>query len=355
MRFVDEARIKVKAGDGGPGMVAWRREKFVPMGGPAGGDGGKGGDIIFIAKEGMNSLLDLKQQGLLEAQNGLKGQSKNKTGRQGRDRIVLVPVGTQIVDNSSDKSLQIDLVKHDQAVVICRGGDGGFGNSHFKSQYNSAPERATPGFKGEARELSLTLKLMADVGLLGFPNAGKSTLLSRLSNAKPKVADYPFTTIKPMVGVCELDVGRTMILADIPGLIEGASDGVGLGFRFLRHLERVRILCHLIDGSDDTDLNVRYETINRELALYSDKLASLKQIVVINKIDAVSDEQREKIASFTDELRTRGVEVYLLSAVTGDGLDVVREELFRASRGHLGEQSANAPTRSTFDPMANLY
>lgn len=353
MRFVDEARIKVKAGDGGPGMVAWRREKFVPMGGPAGGDGGKGGDIIFVAKEGMNSLLDLKQQNLIEAESGFKGQSKNQTGRNGRDRIVFVPVGTEISDSS--RGLQIDLTRHDQSVVICRGGDGGFGNSHFKSQFNNAPDRSTAGYRGEERELVLTLKLMADVGLLGFPNAGKSTLLSHLSNAKPKVADYPFTTIKPMVGVCELSIGRTMVLADIPGLIEGASVGVGLGFRFLRHLERVRVLCHVIDGSDISDLLGRYLTINRELSLYSDKLSALPQVVVINKIDALDQESDERVADFLHYLTLQGVNALKISAVTGAGLDELKETLFVAI-GKACDVSVTAfNAKSKFDPTVNLY
>lgn len=353
MRFVDEARVKVKAGDGGPGIVAWRREKFVPMGGPSGGDGGRGGDVIFVAKEGMNSLLDLKQETLIAAENGFKGENKNKTGRHGRDRIVFVPVGTQIC--VEEEGLQIDLTEHDQRVVICRGGDGGFGNSHFKSQLNSAPSRATAGFKGEERELTLTLKLMADVGLLGFPNAGKSTLLSRLSNARPKIADYPFTTIKPMVGVVEIDLSRTMVIADIPGLIEGASAGQGLGFRFLRHLERVRVLCHLIDGSDERNPKERFDTINRELLLYSRELAEVKQIVAINKMDAVSEELRETIDAFINHLHTQGIAVYTISAVTGDGLVALRDALYTAIHGLSEHGDMKLGASKPFDPTANLY
>lgn len=354
MRFVDEAKIKVKAGDGGPGIVAWRREKFVPMGGPAGGDGGRGGDVIFVAKEGMNSLLDLKQQALLSAEDGKKGQSKNKTGRHGRDRIVLVPVGTEIRDESSPTGARFDLTRHDQRAVICRGGDGGFGNSHFKSKHNSAPERATLGFKGQERDLRLTLKLMADVGLLGFPNAGKSTLLSRLSNARPKVADYPFTTVKPMVGVCELDIGRTMVVADIPGLIEGASLGLGLGFRFLRHLERVRVLCHLIDGSSADDLKKRYLAINGELKTYSQELFALPQIVVINKIDAMGPDQEEQVAEFLGYLRDQQVSAYKISAVTGEGLLVLKEALYKEIMA-VSPASMAQRGPSTFDPTVNLY
>lgn len=353
MRFVDEAKIKVKAGDGGQGIVAWRREKFVPLGGPAGGNGGKGGDIVFVAKEGMNSLLDLKQQSLISAQDGTKGQSKNKTGRRGNDRVIYVPVGTQIVDESLT-DFQFDLTKHNEMLVVCKGGDGGFGNAHFKSQYCNAPDKSTSGFKGEERKLKLTLKLMADVGLLGFPNAGKSTLLSRLSNAKPKIADYPFTTTKPMVGLCELDVDRTMVIADIPGLIEGASAGQGLGFRFLRHLERVRVLCHLIDGNDDSDLQYRFLAVNRELKLYSDELAALPQVVVINKMDAIGHGQTEKIAKFIDYLKDKNITVYKISAVTGEGLVALKEILFKTLNMHLKDNTAAQPP-TKFDPVAKLY
>lgn len=354
MRFIDEAKIKVRAGDGGPGIIAWRREKFVPLGGPAGGNGGKGGDVIFIAKEGMNSLLDLKQQTLLTSEIGGKGQSSNKTGRKGRDKVVFVPVGTQVEVVNSEQ--RFDLTENDQRVVICRGGDGGFGNAHFKSQGNSAPDKATAGFKGEERDLILTLKVMADVGLLGFPNAGKSTLLTRLSNARPKVADYPFTTLKPMVGVCELDLARSMVIADIPGLIEGASLGHGLGFRFLRHLERVRVLCHLIDGSLDEDLFKRYTTINRELELYGDILTTLPQIVVINKIDALSDEQREQIALF-ESMLPEGVSLLKISAVSGEGLNELKEALFKAIsiRAEKHGEGIMFQVKSKFDPTVNLY
>lgn len=357
MRFVDEAKIKVRAGDGGPGIVAWRREKFVPMGGPSGGDGGKGGDVIFVAKEGMNSLLDLKQQSQMAAGDGQKGRSKNKTGRQGSDRIICVPIGTEIVEESSARGVsQFDLTEHDQQLVVCRGGDGGFGNAHFKTQNNSAPTRSTPGFKGEERELKLTLKLMADVGLLGFPNAGKSTLLSRLSNARPKVAEYPFTTLKPMVGVCEIDLSRSMVIADIPGLIEGASLGQGLGFRFLRHLERVRVLCHLIDGSSEEDLLSRFLTINKELLLYSDKLAALPQLVVINKIDALSDGQAEKIAEFMDYLACKQIHGLKISAVSGEGLGELKEELFKViANTSRSTTLAHKDGAKVFDPTVNLY
>ena len=353
MRFVDEARIRAKGGDGGSGIVAWRREKFVPLGGPSGGNGGRGGDVVFVAKEGMNSLLDLKQQSLLQASNGQKGLSKNKTGRYGQDKIVCVPVGTVIKDEDNSRPAY-ELLEHNQRVTVCRGGDGGFGNAHFKTQYNSAPERFTEGFKGEERFLKLTLKLMADVGLLGFPNAGKSTLLTRLSNARPKVADYPFTTLKPMVGVCELDITRTMIIADVPGLIEGASEGIGLGFRFLRHLERVRVLCHLIDASSEESLFKRFETINQELANYSSELAGLPQIIALNKIDALGDEEPEELRDFEAMLRNRGISYFRVSAVSGAGLSELKDALYRKIRKLSGLED-NLDNIKIFDPTANLY
>lgn len=355
MRFVDEAKIRVKAGDGGPGIVAWRREKFVPLGGPAGGNGGRGGDVIFIAKEGMSSLLDLKQQSLLQASNGSKGLSKNKTGRHGEDKVVYVPVGTVIKDEEALGEPQ-ELLEHDQQLLICRGGDGGFGNTHFKTRLISAPHKCTEGFKGQERLLSLTLKLMADVGLLGFPNAGKSTLLSHFSNARPKVADYPFTTLKPMVGVCELDFGRTMVIADIPGLIEGACEGHGLGFRFLRHLERVRVLCHLIDVSLKESLIERYDTINRELKTYSDELMALPQIVAINKMDALDPDSTEQLHEFEAMLKERGVEYYRISAVSGSGLTELRNALYRRAKNiTVLTQKQPEHDNKIFDPTLKLY
>lgn len=353
MRFVDEARIRVKAGDGGAGIVSWRREKFVPLGGPSGGNGGRGGDVVFVAKEGMNSLLDLKQQSLLQASNGNKGLSKNKTGRHGDDKIIFVPVGT-VINDEDNSGFPHELLKHDQSVIVCRGGDGGFGNSHFKTRLNSAPEKCTPGFPGQERFLRLTLKLMADVGLLGFPNAGKSTLLSHLSNARPKVADYPFTTIKPMVGVCEIDLGRTMIIADVPGLIEGASEGVGLGFRFLRHLERVRVLCHLIDVSSEESLFKRYETINKELMNYSKELAALPQIIALNKTDALHDVP-EELADFESMLSAQNIEHYRISAVTGAGLINLRDALYRKIRKLNDFNVDGEECAKKFDPTLNLY
>ncbi len=355
MRFVDEAKIKLKAGDGGQGMVAWRREKFVPMGGPAGGNGGKGGDIILKATSGMSSLLDLKQMSLISSNDGDKGLSKNKTGRNANDRVIYVPVGTIVKDESEETSMSIDMLHDGQELLVCKGGDGGFGNAHFKNPYCSAPDKSTAGFKGEERVLSLTLKLMADVGLLGFPNAGKSTLLSRLSNAQPKIADYPFTTIKPMVGVCQIDIDKDMVIADIPGLIEGASLGAGLGIRFLRHLERVSILCHLLDVTDEKPLLNRYETINQELNNYSEELSLLPQIIVINKIDSLDQDKKAELTEFLDYLSNQNIKFHLISAVTGEGISQLKDDLYNKVIANKLEKNATFLDKKVFDPTKNLY
>ena len=352
MRFVDEAKIKLKAGDGGDGIVAWRREKFVPLGGPAGGNGGKGGDIIIEAKNGMNSLLDLKQTSLITASNGGKGQSKNKTGKNASDNIVYVPIGT-IVKEEEPGFIKVEMLKDGQRIIICKGGDGGFGNSHFKNPFCNAPNKSTEGFKGEEKTISLTLKLMADVGLLGFPNAGKSTLLSRLSNAQPKIADYPFTTVKPMVGVCQIDIDKDMVIADIPGLIEGASNGAGLGTRFLRHLERVSILCHLIDVTDEKKLLERYQIINQELNNYSELLSKLPQIVVLNKIDSLDEEKITEINEFLSYLSSINVRHCSISAVSGEGLSKLKEMLYEQVCKHKVEN--NIIIKKVFNPAANIY
>jgi len=355
MRFVDEAKIKVKAGDGGDGMVAWRREKFVPKGGPAGGDGGKGGDVVLIAKEGLSSLLDLKRQTLIYAENGGKGQSKNKTGKNASEKCVYVPLGTQVSFVDS-QFIMADMVQEGQRLVICKGGNGGFGNAHFKNPRCHAPDWSTLGKEGEEKEILLTLKLMADAGFLGFPNAGKSTLLSMMSNAKPKVADYPFTTIKPMIGVCEVDIGKNMVLADIPGLIEGASKGIGLGARFLRHLERVRILCHLIDASDEnTSFEERFLIINNELKTFGEDLtlAKLPQMVIMTKMDLVSEDKMPTIFSFLKTLKERGIESHMISAHKGYGIEKFKYALFEMISSGLGEKAKKIIKE--FNPLKNLY
>lgn len=343
MRFIDEAHIKVKAGDGGPGMVAWRREKFVPLGGPAGGDGGCGGDVILMAKANINSLLEIKRKAKIIAKNGSKGESKNKTGCRGENTIVYVPIGTEIIDLNRPEQTY-SLLSHEQSLVICKGGLGGFGNSHFKNEHYQSPNNASLGLKGEAKDLLLTLKVMADVGLLGMPNAGKSSLLAKLSAAKPKIADYPFTTTKPMVGIVEADIGQTFIMADIPGLILGASLGKGLGTRFLRHLERVKLLCHVIDAHDD-DLLAKYLTINHELLSYSEYLYNLPQIVVINKIDIIND--HKYINEFITYLDQHHINYHQVSAITGQGLALLIKDLY----GKLYPQNKV----SIFNPLSRLY
>ncbi len=313
MKFVDEVKLYAKAGDGGNGCVSWRREKFIPMGGPAGGDGGDGGNVILEADEGLHSLLDYHYVFKLEAKNGKNGQSKNKYGPVGDDVVAKIPIGTQIFDTDTGE-LVADFTKHGQREIICKGGSGGWGNTHFKTSTRQAPEFAKPGLPGEEKNLKLSLKLMADVGLLGFPNAGKSTLLSRLSAAKPKIADYPFTTLTPQLGVVRVHEHDSFVMADIPGLIEGASRGVGLGVRFLKHLERVRVLCHLIEPGDDI-LN-KYQIIRKELAEFNPALCDLPELIVLTKSDLNTETPKFKKP------------VMRISAVTGQGLEELKTKLW---------------------------
>ncbi len=333
MKFVDEVKIYSKAGDGGNGCVAWRREKYVPMGGPAGGDGGDGGSVIFVADENMGTLLDFRFRPRLEAKNGETGRSRNQYGAMGADELVRVPVGTQVFDDDTDE-LIADFTEHGTQAVICQGGSGGFGNTKFANASRQAPEFAKPGTLGQVRNLRLSLKLMADVGLLGFPNAGKSTLLSRISAARPKIADYPFTTLVPQLGVVKAVEGNSFVVADIPGLIEGASEGAGLGFQFLKHLERVRVLCHLIDptvheisdeaeAADTNRLVTRYETIRNELLRFSEELVVLPEIVAISKADTVLDEGEfdEAVKALHKHLAAKNVPCLVISSVSGQGID----------------------------------
>lgn len=318
MKFVDEVKLYAKAGDGGNGCVSWRREKFIPMGGPAGGDGGDGGNVIIEADEGLHSLLDYHYVFKLEAENGKNGQSKNKYGPIGADIIAKVPVGTQVF-NIDTGELVADFITHGQREFICKGGSGGWGNTRFKTATRQAPEFAKPGLPGEEKNLKLSLKLMADVGLLGFPNAGKSTLLSRMSAAKPKIADYPFTTLTPQLGVVRMHEHDSFVMADIPGLIEGASQGIGLGVRFLKHLERVRVLCHLIEPGED--LWKRYQIIRKELAEFNPELTKVPELVVLTKLDIISKTQR---AIFTK----KKIPVMEISAVTGQGIEDLKMKLW---------------------------
>lgn len=322
MQFIDKAKIKISSGKGGNGVVAWRREKFVDKGGPAGGDGGKGGSVYLIADEGLSTLLDFTYRSIFKADNGENGFKKSMHGKSAKDLYIKVPTGTLVKDLKSGNIIA-DLTEHNQTVLVAKGGRGGRGNIHFCTPQNRAPQYCEPGEPGIERELQLELKLLADVGLLGFPNAGKSTFISRVSAAKPKIADYPFTTIVPNLGVVRKSDGDGYVIADIPGLIEGASDGVGLGHDFLRHVERCRFLLHIIDGTEENPIQ-NYKIINEELAKYSEKLANLYQIVAINKIDAISEEM---IKTLEKEFNEIGVKPYFISAVTGENLDKLKLEI----------------------------
>jgi GTP-binding protein len=288
MKFLDEAKIFVKSGDGGAGCVAFHREKFVEFGGPDGGDGGKGGSIIVEAFPNLNTLIDFRYQQHFKARRGHHGEGSNRSGAKSDDIVLRVPVGTQIFDEDKE-TLLFDLTEPHQRIVLCKGGDGGFGNAHFKSSTNQAPRHSTPGWPGEERWIWLRLKLIADAGLVGLPNAGKSTLLAAVTRAKPKIADYPFTTLHPQLGVVYVDE-KEFVLADIPGLIEGASDGAGLGTRFLGHVERCGVLIHLVDGTQE-DVAAAYKTIRAELKAYSPVLAAKPEILCLNKCDALSEEE----------------------------------------------------------------
>ena len=326
MKFVDRAKIHVKAGDGGNGCVAWRREKFVPMGGPAGGNGGKGGDVILKADSRLQTLMDFKYTRHFKAKKGQHGSGSNKHGKAGDDLVLRVPVGTVVKDAETGEILA-DLTQDGQEVVVAKGGKGGKGNAAFKSSTNQSPDYAEEGEKGEERWIELELKLLADVGIIGFPNAGKSTLISVLSNAKPKIADYPFTTLSPVLGVVELDIGKSLVLADIPGLIEGASQGAGLGHEFLRHIERTKFLVHVIDISDfrERDPLEAFEIINREMEAYSPMLMEKPQIVVGNKIDILSD--KEEIKKLKNSFEEKGYKFIPVSLATKEGIDELKTAL----------------------------
>ncbi|NPB05843.1 MAG: GTPase ObgE [Aquificae bacterium] len=324
MEFVDKVKLFVKAGDGGDGAVAFLREKFRPRGGPAGGDGGKGGDVIFVATKNKHTLYDLKFQKHLKAENGRPGGGKKKHGKKGRDLIVEVPVGTVIKDAQTGEVIA-DLTEDGQRVVVARGGRGGLGNARFATPTNRAPRYATKGKKGEERWIVLELKSIADVGLVGFPNAGKSTLINRLSNAKAEVAPYPFTTRKPNLGVVGYDDFFSIVIADIPGLIEGAHKGKGLGHEFLRHVERTKALAFILDASDfaERDPVEAFETLRKELKEYSPELLKKPQIVVLNKVDAVSD--RSRLDDLEKVFRERyDLPVVKVSGLTGEGLEELK-------------------------------
>ena len=323
--FIDQAQIWVKAGDGGHGCVSFRREKFIPKGGPDGGDGGKGGDVYFEAVKSLDTLLDFAGKHHWQARNGQPGSGSNKSGPSGDDLVIKVPPGTLIYDTDLDLLLK-DLNEPDIKVRVCLGGRGGKGNKAFATSTNQTPRYAEPGKQGQERNIRLELKLIADVGLVGLPNAGKSTLISRCSQARPKIADYPFTTISPVLGIVELSDFRRFVMADIPGLIEGASEGAGLGHDFLRHIERTKILTHIIDimPTDGSDPAENYHSIRRELAQHSKILAKKSEIVVANKIDLDPDGEIVK------ELQKKlDIEIHPISAVTGSGVKELTELLWQ--------------------------
>ena len=326
MKFFDEAFITVQSGDGGRGCVSFRREKSVPRGGPDGGDGGKGGDVLLKSSSHRRTLYPFRFKRQFKAKNGTYGQGKQKTGRKGDDLIIEIPPGTLIIDEETNELIK-DFTLPDETYIIAEGGRGGQGNSRFKSSTNRAPRFAQPGEPGQFLKLKLELKLLADVGLIGLPNAGKSTLISVISSATPKIADYPFTTLTPTLGVVSAGWGEPFVAADIPGLIEGAHTGVGLGIRFLRHVERTRVLVHLIDASiiDPQNPLIEYETINRELTQYSPQLLEKPQIVVLNKIDL--PDSKEACSAFKAAVQDR--EVLQISAATRKGVKKLTAKMIK--------------------------
>jgi GTP-binding protein len=349
--FIDEAALLVRSGAGGDGSKSFRREKYVPFGGPDGGDGGRGGDVILVADRNLATLIDQRMRRELRAEAGTAGSGTNKTGRSGEDLVVRVPIGTIVRDAESDPEAPplADLASDGARCVVARGGRGGRGNARFATPTRQTPDFFEPGKPGEERRLHLSLKLLADVGLVGFPNAGKSTLLARISAARPRVAAYPFTTLVPNLGVAEVGE-RRFVVADLPGLVEGASHGVGLGDRFLRHAERTRVLIHLIDvgnalleGADPLE---RYQQIRAELSAYAAELAQRRELVALNKIDLVAD--REPVAAIEAELRARGRTVFRVSGATGEGV----AELLAAAVHTLDAVDAEQVARSPQDREA---
>ena len=320
MQFLDEARILVKAGDGGNGCLAFRREKYVPRGGPSGGDGGRGGDVVFISTDQQNTLLHFSFNPEHKAERGRHGEGSNRTGHDGHSIEVLVPVGTVVYDDTTGERI-VDFTESGQRFVVARGGRGGRGNARFATSTHQVPTEHEPGRPGEERRLRLELKLLADVGLVGFPNAGKSTLISRVSAAKPKIADYPFTTLEPNLGVVQMDGYRSFVVADIPGLIEGAHTGAGLGIQFLRHIERTRLLAHLVDVSETSgrDPVQDFEIVMQELASFSDDLAQKPMIVVATKMDAAQDPER--VEALRRVAAERHLPFFEISSATGQGID----------------------------------
>ena len=349
MKFVDEALIHVHAGNGGNGCVGFRREKYIPFGGPDGGDGGSGGSVWLVADEGINTLVDFRHQRVYRAQRGENGMGRQMAGKGGEDTVIRVPVGTVVINTATDEEIG-DLTTHGQRLLVAQGGHGGLGNIHFKSSVNRSPRKSTPGSPGEERELKLELKVLADVGLLGFPNAGKSTLVRAVSAATPKVADYPFTTLQPHLGVVRIETDRSFVIADIPGLIEGAAEGAGLGIQFLKHVARTRLLLHVVDiapldGITDPAAEIR--AIENELKGFDKTLLKRPRWLVFNKIDLLAPEEREKIAKAIIRKLKWKQPWYMVSAIAREGtwplcLDIQRffdeQKLAAAEAAH--EQGA---------------
>lgn len=345
MKFLDQAKIYLASGHGGPGCMSFRREKYVEFGGPDGGNGGRGGDIIFEADNRMNTLIDFRYQQHYRAESGKNGEGRNKTGAKGAHCRIRVPVGTQILDEDKETVL-MDFTREGQTCIFLRGGDGGFGNARYKSSTNQAPRKATPGWPGQEATVWLRLKLIADVGLVGLPNAGKSTFLAACSNAKPKIADYPFTTLAPNLGVVKAG-DNDFVIADIPGLIEGAHQGQGLGDRFLGHVERTSVLLHLIDCTGD-DVFADYQTIRNELKEYGYNLENKEEIIVLTKTDALGTELAEEVRAELE--RAVGKPVYMMSSVSGENVDSILYKLGAAVRQHKDALEAAGQEEESYSP-----
>ena len=315
MKFLDQAKIHIQSGNGGNGCVSFRREKFVEFGGPNGGNGGKGGDIIIKCVDGLNTLIDYRYRQHFKAKNGSPGMGSDKTGRSGEDTIIEVPRGTLILEEDNEEVIA-DVVNKDQSLTILKGGNGGFGNAHFKSSENQTPRTANDGENGQEKWIWLRLKLIADIGLIGLPNAGKSTLISTVSEAKPKIADYPFTTLNPVLGIAKYN-DNELVIADIPGLIEGAHEGKGLGDRFLGHIERCNLLLHLIDAND-TDVINSWKTVRNEISAYSKELDEKKEIIVLSKSDSINEERLDEKLIILKDYTNK--DVFKMSSVTGKGI-----------------------------------
>jgi GTP-binding protein len=346
MKFLDQAKIYVRSGNGGAGAVSFRREKFIPMGGPDGGDGGKGGDIWIEAADGINTLIDYRYQQHHKAATGGHGMGKNRHGADGADIVLRVPTGTQVLDEDKE-TLIADLSTSGMRVLLARGGNGGFGNEHFKSSVNQAPRHANPGQEGEERTLWLRLKLIADAGLVGLPNAGKSTFLRSVSAATPKVADYPFTTLHPHLGVVSLGEGARFVMADLPGLIEGAAEGAGLGTRFLGHAERCVALVHLIDITQDDPVGA-YRTVRHELESYGEELGEKPELVALNKIDALPAEDAELIRE--EFAKATGKTTRLVSGVSGAGVRELVNEIAAMLRARTVEEVERIEPEDNWTP-----